>query len=156
MDYSKIFSSLVGAGVVALVVGVILIIGISVFYLVCLWKFYKKAGKNGWEAIIPFYNGWVLVEIAGLNWWYFLPGVISALGIGNAFFSVIIQLACLAASFFTFYNIGKKMGKDPILHGILGALFPVIMIPIYALNKDFVFDKNVDVSPNGPIEAKAK
>ena len=62
------FAALAGAiFIVALIV-----LAIYVVYVIGLWFIFKKAGKQGWEAIIPFYNTWVLVEIAGLNWWWFL------------------------------------------------------------------------------------
>ena len=34
---------------------------ISIVSIICNWKLFKKAGKNGWEAIIPFYNSYVFV-----------------------------------------------------------------------------------------------
>lgn len=53
----------------------LLVIALYVVYVIGLWKLFKKAGKQGWEAIIPFYNTYVLVEISGLNWWYFLIAI---------------------------------------------------------------------------------
>ena len=52
----------------------LIIIGIAILilYIVGYIKLFKKAGRNGWEAIIPFYNNWVLVEISELSWWWFL------------------------------------------------------------------------------------
>lgn len=44
----------------------LLVIALYVVYVIGLWKLFKKAGKQGWEAIIPFYNTYVLVEISGL------------------------------------------------------------------------------------------
>ena len=45
-------------------------IGIGVFTIVCNWLVFKKAGKEGWEAIVPIYNTVILVEISGLPMWY--------------------------------------------------------------------------------------
>lgn len=45
-------------------------IGVAVFTIVSLWNIFKKAGKEGWEAIIPVYNIIVLLEITGLPMWY--------------------------------------------------------------------------------------
>ena len=53
----------------------LLVIALYAVYVIGLWKLFKKAGKQGWEAIIPFYNTYVLVEISGLNWWYFLIAI---------------------------------------------------------------------------------
>ena len=49
---------------------------IKVFEIIYTWKLFKKAGKGGWESLIPFYNKWVLVEISESNWWWFLLLVI--------------------------------------------------------------------------------
>ena len=44
-----------------------------------LWKVFEKAGEPGWAAIIPIYNGMVLMRIAGKpEWWVvfcFIPMV---------------------------------------------------------------------------------
>lgn len=45
-------------------------IAISVFTIISLWQIFKKAGKEGWECIIPVYNIIVLLEITGLPMWY--------------------------------------------------------------------------------------
>ena len=62
-NYDNLFVAL---GAFALIIGLI-VLAVLVVYLVALWKVFVKAGKQGWEAIIPFYNSWILVEIAGLN-----------------------------------------------------------------------------------------
>lgn len=45
-------------------------IGVCVFTIISLWYIFKKAGKEGWEAIVPVYNCIVLLEITGLPMWY--------------------------------------------------------------------------------------
>ena len=69
MFENDVLDSLLSGSIAILLILSIVIIAFLVFYFVCLWKLFKKAGKNGWEAIIPYYNTWVLIEIAGLNWW---------------------------------------------------------------------------------------
>lgn len=39
----------------------------SLFVIIGEWKVLKKAGKGGWEALIPIYNKVVLCEISGIN-----------------------------------------------------------------------------------------
>lgn len=91
-------------------------IGVCVFTLISLWKIFKKAGKEGWESIIPFYNIIVLLEITGLPIWYiallFVP-------IGNLFVFVMIYLE-LAHRFkqSTGFAIGLIL-LSPIFLGIL-------------------------------------
>jgi hypothetical protein len=33
------------------------------------WQVFIKAGREGWEAIIPLYNIYVMTQIAGQPWW---------------------------------------------------------------------------------------
>ncbi|MFT3844378.1 MAG: signal peptidase I [Lacibacter sp.] len=38
-----------------------------------LYGMFKKAGEQGWKAFIPFYNTWIMVELAGMKkYWFFL------------------------------------------------------------------------------------
>ena len=135
---------------------IIIGIGLLVLYIVGYVKLFKKAGRDGWEAIIPFYNDWVLVEISELSWWWFL--IIIAPTIANIINSNLTSLSILAAlfgKFCCFYNISKKLHKDTSV-AILTTVFPIVMIPIIGLSKDYQFDKSVPVSENGPFESTPK
>ena len=129
---------------------IVLVIALIVFAYVVNWHFFKKCGRKGWEAIIPFYSSWVKVEIAGLNWWWFL------LMIANTFVSVktsgfyrlSFNVAALLANFVCNYNLAKKFHKDTGF-AILMTLFPIIMIPIMAFSNHYQFDASVMVSKNG-------
>ena len=89
----------------------IIAIAFYVVYVIALAKLFKKAGEDGWKAIIPFYNVFVLIQIAGLNWWYFLiaiSGTICTIAKIDGL-NYICNLAGMAVNFFVFYNIAKKM-----------------------------------------------
>lgn len=139
---------------VVLVIGLIAL-AFLVVYIIGLWKLFKKAGKNGWEAIVPFYNTWVLVEIAGLNWWYFLIAIsgtiLSFVGIDSL--GTLTTLAGAAVNFFIFYNLAKRMKKSEVAYGVLAIFFAPIMAMILGFSKD-KYDSSIKVSPNGPIESK--
>jgi hypothetical protein len=47
-------------------------LGIIAFYLYCSWRLYEKAGRAGWEGIIPFYNLYVMLKITGKPAWWFI------------------------------------------------------------------------------------
>lgn len=149
------FAALLGGSIILILIVALLLIAVYAVYVVGLWKLFKKAGKNGWEAIIPFYNTWVLIEISGLNWWYFLIAIsgtiFSVLQIEGL--SAITNIASLAVNFFCFYNIAKKMHQNEIGFGVAGALVPVVLVPILGLSDKYTFDSSVEVSPNGPIGA---
>lgn len=139
--------------IIFLIIGLVLLAFI-IFYLVCLSQLFKKAGKKGWEAIVPFYNTYVLIEIAGLNWWYFLIAISETIciTIGSENLNLITGLAASVVNFFVFYNLAKKMHKDPIGIAIGGALIPEIIVIILGLSNNYQYNSSVQVSPNGPIE----
>jgi hypothetical protein len=75
---------------------------VAVFSIVCMWKVFKKAGRNGWEAIVPIYNIVVLFQISGVNplhiLWLLLPFV------GSIVFLVFLIKA--------YINLAKSFGKS--------------------------------------------
>jgi len=68
---------------------------VAVFMLIAMWKVYTKAGRAGWGCIIPIYNVYLMMKIAGKpGWWLilmFVPivniiiGIIATIGIANNF-----------------------------------------------------------------------
>ncbi|HPH88503.1 MAG TPA: DUF5684 domain-containing protein, partial [Chitinophagales bacterium] len=34
-----------------------------VFFIICHWKIFTKAGQEGWKSLIPFYNAYVQLQI---------------------------------------------------------------------------------------------
>ena len=155
MDESNLLSALLGGSILLLLFIAVIAIVVAVLYIVGLWKLFKKAGKNGWEAIIPFYNNWVLIEISGLNWWYFfilISGtILTILGNFGISLPVIPLVSRVAVYFFIFYNLGKRMNKNPSTFGILGLFFSGIMTMVIGLSKDYQYDGSIEVSKNGPI-----
>jgi Family of unknown function (DUF5684) len=91
-----------------------------VLVLASLWKVFVKAGEAGWKGIIPVYNIFVLVKIAGKPWWWFLllfiPGV-------NIIIAVLLNIA-LAARF----------GQGAIF-GLGLTFFGFIFFPVLAFGK---------------------
>jgi hypothetical protein len=47
-------------------------LAIAVLMIVAMWKVFEKAGEPGWAAIIPIYNFFVLLKIAGRPAWWFI------------------------------------------------------------------------------------
>jgi hypothetical protein len=108
-----------GLGALCGGVGFLIQLAIAVLIIVSMWKIFTKAGQPGWASIIPFYNIYVLLQVAGKpGWWLILmliPGV-------NIIFW-IIALVGLAQ------NFGKGVGF------ILGLIFlPMIFYPILAFS----------------------
>ena len=76
-------------------------LAISVFAIVCVWKIFKKAGREGWEAIIPIYNIIVYFKICGINPWVLLWILLPFVG------SIIVFVFTIKAC----VNLAKAFGK---------------------------------------------
>lgn len=88
-----------------------------------MWKIFKKAGKNGWEAIVPFYNMFVLFEITwgnGIIMLSLLASIIPVIGSIIIFVILVLTYNKLAKSFgkSTGFTIGLIF-LNPIFMGIL-------------------------------------
>lgn len=101
----------------------IIALALAITQLVGEWKTYKKAGRHGWAAIIPFYREWTMLEVGGQHGAYiffmFIPFV------GSIVFLVFQIMALL--------EIAKRFGKDTGF-GILSIFFPWITFPILGLS----------------------
>lgn len=105
------------AAVFALVTGVMLlvIVPLVIFSIVCLWKVFEKAGVEGWKAIIPGYNSWIMAEIAGKpGWWGLVPlaGIIPIVGIFASIAGFILYILIAI-------ELAKSFGKEPIFSLVL-------------------------------------
>lgn len=60
-------------------------LAVMVVVIIGFWKVFEKAGQPGWAAIVPIYNGYILLKIAGRpGWWlllFLIPFVNIAIGI---------------------------------------------------------------------------
>ncbi len=103
---------------------------IMVFFIVCTWKIFKKAGKEGWECIVPIYNVIVFLDIIKRpRWWiilYFVP-----------FASFIVAIInCM--------DLAKAFGKSTSF-GIGLLLLSPIFFPIIAFgDSNYVYNGNED------------
>jgi hypothetical protein len=83
--------------------------------LVGMWKVFVKAGHPGWGCVIPIYNLYCLVKIAGKPGWWFLLHFVPLVNI------VIAVLVAL--------GISRNFGKGDLF--ALGLFFlPFIFYPI--------------------------
>ena len=124
----------VALGIIAFVC--ILSIAISIFMLVCLWKVYKKAGKKGWETLIPIYNNIVLLEIANLPMWYIIL--------------IFVPFVNVAIMFYVYIELAKKFGQSALFGVGLVFLYP-IFIAILAFNKSCVYQAEPVLGQNTTV-----
>ena len=135
----------------------VIILGIAflVFYFIGMFKMLKKAGKGGWECLIPFYSTYVLTEIAGLNWWWFLIvecSSISALFVDNSSIVSLLSLASLFGRINLFYNLSKKFHKETGWI-VLSVFFGGITMPVLGYSSKDYYDYNIPVTKNGFIDS---
>lgn len=133
-----------------LVIGGIILFTFIIILIVAMWKVYEKAGKEGWKSIIPIYSYFVLTEIAGIEWWWFLlaiaDNIVSSLDIKSL--ESIANLISLFASFNIYYNIARKFNCNK-KKAILAGIFPGIFVLIFGFSKKEVYNANIPVSKNG-------
>ncbi len=92
-------------------------IAIIFLCIAALWKTFEKAGKPGWAAIVPIYNTYVMIQIAGRPWWWLLLMFIPFVGIIICFIISIDIARCF----------GKGAG-----FGVGLSFLPFIFFPILA------------------------
>jgi len=85
--------------------------------IVAMWKVFTKAGQPGWAILVPIYNAYVMLKIAGKPGWWLILLLIPIVNIVIG----IMALAGLAS------NFGKGGGF------VVGLLFlPFVFYPILA------------------------
>jgi hypothetical protein len=54
------------------VAATLLIIALWLILLIGVWKVFVKGGQPGWACLIPIFNVYCLIKIAGKKWWWLL------------------------------------------------------------------------------------
>lgn len=120
-----------GLGIGLIIFASVIVLAVIAFTVVVRWKIFLKAGKEGWEAIIPFYSGWTLYEVSGFPGWMSLISYISFIPI----IKYIGPLAALALAIVTSISLCKKFNRDGYFW-ILVALVPFVGLAIIAFSDD--------------------
>lgn len=113
MEYSYQYQAEIPVGLLLMMLLVSLIFSIVV--IAAMWKVFTKAGQPGWAAIVPFYNVYVLLKIAGRpGWWLVL---------------VMIPFVNIVVLIITYVDLAKSFGKDGGFAALL-ILLPIVGFPI--------------------------
>jgi hypothetical protein len=104
-----------GGGFMALCGSCICPLIIVIPFVIAAWKIFSKAGRPGWESLVPIYSHWVLVkEICKLEpLWFFLG---------------FVPIANIVAAWKICQELAKKFGKSDMFG--IGLFF---LGPIFAL-----------------------
>ena len=94
---------------------VLIYLAVVVLMIAGVWKTFAKAGQPGWAAIIPIYNGIVLLRVVGKPWWWLLLMLIPLV---NFIFAIIV---CI-----TLAQVFGKGGGFAV--GLI--LLPIVFFPI--------------------------
>lgn len=101
----------------------IIITSISAFVLFIgiysWWKIFRKAGRPGWYAIIPFFNIYIYLKIAGMSGW--------------TMFLLIIPIISLLPMIYLQHRIAKNFGKG-VGFSLGLILIPIIFVPVLAFD----------------------
>ncbi len=115
---------------------------VAVIYLAASWKIFVKAGRKGWEGIVPIYNIYILLKIVGKpSWWlilYFIP-------LANIYATIVVSIA-----------LAKAFGKDTVYGILLLWLLSIIGYPLLAFGKaKYVGVKPEPAQPSVPPAPQA-
>ena len=90
--------------------------------VIAMWKIFVKAGVEGWKAIIPVYNYWVLCEIVGRPGWWGLAPLLMVIPIVN----FVAWIAAVVVFIIVSLDLGKAFGKDAVWSVFLLIIFSLI------------------------------
>ena len=130
-DFFGIFAAVIGMFIGVIIFALILVVLIYAAY----WSIMKKAGKEGWDGIIPIHNEVCLLEICGIPKWWWLLNLVP--GVGTLIFTIILAIY-VARSF------GKTGGYA------VGLIFlPFVFYPMLAWGSARYIGKSygVDLQP---------
>jgi signal peptidase I len=103
--------------------------------LIGLWKIFQKAGRNGWEILVPFYNFFIWLKIIKKPLWWYIFILIPFINV----FMVMLMLVELV----------KCFNKFGLLDQALAVIFPFAYLPYIGFS-----EKEVYVHPDNRPEVK--
>ena len=138
-----------------LILGIIFIIIALVFSIISIigqWKTFKKAGKGGWEAIIPIYNTFVLCQITGVNpWWIliifagnFVLGLLSAIPVVGVIFTLASYALMIYFFVLLYVSTARSFGKSDGYAAGLYFLAPIFWLLLGGKNTQYLGAKPMD------------
>lgn len=86
-----------------------------------LYLIFEKAGRKGWEALVPFYNFYVWLAIIKKPLWWYIFIIIPFINVFTLLLMVVETLKCF--------------GKEGLLDQALGVLFPFAYLPYLGIAK---------------------
>ena len=120
--------------IIAMVIGGLILLSYFVILIIAQWKINEKAGREGWESIVPIYNIYVLFEICGKPGWWTIFVVVPCINIVGIVFLIIAYM-----------ELAKRFGKSEGF-GLGLAFLGFIFIPILGFSDAVYTDPNSEVN----------
>lgn len=132
--------------------GAVTLIGLLIvlLILISMWKIFTKAGRPGWEGIIPIYNFYILIIHIikqPMSWFWIIIGLV--VGSMIPILGMIFSLALFVMGIFINIKLAKAFGKSTAF-GVAASFFSFIFYPILA------FDSSVYMPPIDQSNAELK
>lgn len=125
--------ALAGLGIGLIIFFSIIAIAVAVLEIIGLWKMFKKAGRKGWEALIPGHDAYVMFEMAGINPIWILGLVFGAVAMIIPFIGILAFYAyVIFVTVWLNVRLAKAFGKETGF-GVLMFFFPYVMYPILGI-----------------------
>lgn len=107
--FSIVWSSLFVGILVISIIGFIIYVISKIAY----WKIFSKAGKEGWRALIPIYNQYVLCQIVGVSpWWMLICASAAILSSVSEIFATLFAASSIYFSALLAISLAKSFGKS--------------------------------------------
>lgn len=111
--------------------------------IIAMWKIFVKAGRPGWQSIVPIYSSWVLFEIVGYPGWWALLSLVPVVSIFPAIIMII-----------AYYKIAKLFGKSDGF-AVASIFFPFVTFPMLAFGNAQFQGANSSAGGQGPQAPQA-
>lgn len=122
-------------GLIFLTIGLISL-AFTIAEIVGKWLIFRKAKEDGWKAIIPIYNEYVMCKIVGVNpWWMVVIAVFFLLSLFASIFATLFSASLIYFNVLISLSLAKSFGKSEGF-GILTFFFRPICELILAFNKN--------------------
>jgi len=90
-----------------------------------LWLLFVKAGRKGWESIIPFYREYVITQLTGRPWWWVIL--------------LIVPIVNLFIGIGLYIDFVKCFGRRSFLDQVGTILIPFIVFPLWGADQKITY-----------------
>ena len=120
-------NGVLGAVLAIMVIFIVFITICAILEIIGMWKTFDKAKQPGWAAIIPFYNLFVQLKVANMQWWHLI--IIIAISIlssvDNNYVEFASYVALITYQIIIGIKISRAFGKSDGF-GIMTGILPFI------------------------------